>query len=498
MQTLLSKTSRDANRPATTVHIVAEMTKEAEKRGTVRSAGRTVIALAMMGGLLSSVLSSLPVAQAAVDSIPTASGNVATRWVERSFDAVRSGNPSLHTTTPGAARTYAMTTAAMYDAVNGIDVAAGRSTRGRALVASYDGAPAGGSPDAAASAAAHAVLASLFASNAPVKDSLDRAHAAELAALGSDPSVEAGRSWGAAVGSEVLAIRSGDGTQSGSSQPGGNGPGVFPRTFGATQFRNMTPFGVTSIAGYLSSGPPDLTSAEYAEAFNEVKTLGSFTDTDPERAAIARHWLAEGGTVKESGLWFKVALNVIDEQGTAASLPETTRLLALLGMGIADSVTTTWSDKFTFHYWRPGDAIRQASTDGNPATEEDPSWNPRGGICSATSVPFCSVFGGTPEHTSGTSMFAGSASTILANFYCTDRIRFSFMNESGSSVRTYDTFSEAAREAGRSRIYGGIHFQFSNVAGRAAGKEIGRKIVRTRLLDVEPAASSGRCKSTPA
>lgn len=383
-----------------------------------------------------------------------------------------------------------MTTAAMYDAVNGIDVADGLSTRGRALIASYADAPSGGSREAAASAAAHAVLSSLFASRSA---SLDQAHAAELAALGSDPAIEAGRSWGAAVGTEVVSVRSSDGTQTASSQPGGSGPGVFPRTFGATQFRNMTPFGVTSIAPYLSSGPPDLTSPEYAEDFNEVKALGSFTDSDPERAAIARHWLAESGTVKESGLWFKVALNVIADQGTAASLSDTTRLLALLGMGIADSVATTWSDKYSHHFWRPGDAIRQASTDGNPATQEDPSWNPRGGICSATTSPFCPVFSGTPEHISGTSMFAGVSSTILASFYCTDHIGFSFTDESGSSTRAYDAFGAAAREAGRSRIYGGIHFQFSNDAGREAGKEVGREIVRTRLLEAGtgPGSSSG-------
>ena len=60
---------------------------------------------------------------------------------------------------------YAMTTAAMYDAVNGIDVANGLSTRDRALVASYADAPAGGNREAAASAAAHAVLTSLFDSS---------------------------------------------------------------------------------------------------------------------------------------------------------------------------------------------------------------------------------------------------------------------------------------------------------------------------------------------
>lgn len=423
-------------------------------------------------------VSSLAVTAAEPSS--ASSGNVATRWVQRALDAVKSGSPSIHTGTPGAARTYPMTTVAMYDAVNGIDVADGLSTRGRAIVASYENAPPGGSRAAAASAAAHTVLTSLFGSR------FDSAHSEELAALGSGPAVEAGRAWGTAVGDEVVSLRATDATQvnPAPSKPGGTGPGVFPRTFGATQFRNMTPFGVTSLTDYLSSGPPDLTSAEYAEDFNEVKALGSFTDSDPERAAIARHWLAEGGTVRETGLWFKVALNVASDRGTTASLSDTTRLFALLGMGIADSVATSWTDKFNWHYWRPGDAIRQASTDGNPATEEDPNWNPRGGVCSATSVALCPVFGGTPEHTSGTSTFAGAASTILAGFYCTDRIGFSFAGEqSGSPTRSYDSFSEAAREAGRSRIYGGIHFQFSNDAGRAAGKEIAREIVRTRLVE---------------
>jgi len=109
-----------------------------------------------------------------------------------------------------------------------------------------------------------------------------------------------------------------------------------------------------------------------------------------------------------------VALVVVDERGTAVSLSDTVRLLALLGMGTAHAVVTSWSDKFNWHYWRPGDAIRQASTDGNPATEEAPGWNPRSGACAiGANLASCSTFGGTPEHTSGTSTFAGAASTIL-------------------------------------------------------------------------------------
>ena len=49
--------------------------------------------------------------------------------------------------------------------------------------------------------------------------------------------------------------------------------------------------------------------------------------------------------------------------------------------------------------------------------------------------------------------------------------------------RLYDDFYQAADEAGRSRIYGGIHFEFSNRDGQNAGKEIGRDVVKSLLND---------------
>lgn len=124
--------------------------------------------------------------------------------MERALDAVRSGSPAIHTSTPGAARTYALTTVAMYDAVNGIESAARASSRRPAIIGSYAAAPASSDPRAAASAAAHGVLSSLFARNVAVKDVLDPAHEVELADLGPVAGVESGRAWGASVGNQVL------------------------------------------------------------------------------------------------------------------------------------------------------------------------------------------------------------------------------------------------------------------------------------------------------
>jgi hypothetical protein len=43
-------------------------------------------------------------------------------------------------------------------------------------------------------------------------------------------------------------------------------------------------------------------------------------------------------------------------------------------------------------------------------------------------------------------------------------------------TRSYNSFSEAASEAGRSRIYGGIHWECDNEFGWEAGKALGEYV----------------------
>jgi hypothetical protein len=43
-------------------------------------------------------------------------------------------------------------------------------------------------------------------------------------------------------------------------------------------------------------------------------------------------------------------------------------------------------------------------------------------------------------------------------------------------TRSYHSFSEAAAEAGQSRIYGGIHWQFDNTEGLHCGREVGEYV----------------------
>jgi len=45
-------------------------------------------------------------------------------------------------------------------------------------------------------------------------------------------------------------------------------------------------------------------------------------------------------------------------------------------LAAADGFIGCYTDKYYWQFWRPITAIREADTDGNPATEADPNWTP--------------------------------------------------------------------------------------------------------------------------
>ena len=55
---------------------------------------------------------------------------------------------------------------------------------------------------------------------------------------------------------------------------------------------------------------------------------------------------------------------------------ENARLFAMENLATADAYIGCWNDKYVWKFWRPITAIREADTDGNPATEADPTWEP--------------------------------------------------------------------------------------------------------------------------
>ena len=395
-------------------------------------------------------------------------------WNEQALATVRAKNAS----DAQAARLYAMVNVAMYDAVNGIVSRQGnKEDRAHALI-SPAGAP-NGDIYAAAVAAAHAVLSGEYPDRAAIYDAQKQS---DLAALGGKKKISAGEQWGASVGAQVRAVRANDGSTPNETQPAGAGPGIFRAAWSGVQFRNLLPFAIADSSIYIGTGPPALTSLDYAGAFAEVKVIGNAANVDAGKLATFQFWSLGGGTSQPPGAWIQIAIIVTDSHPLA--LEEKTRLFALLSMALADTVAPTVGTKFLYRHWRPTTAIREADTDGNPLTEADPSWTPRaGGI------------GTSPEYWSGHSSFSAAGAAALAGFFCTDNISFTFTSDSapGGQSRTYPSFSAAAEEAGLSRVVGGIHFNFGNSHGLAAGEAIAAEIIANKLLLLHGETHCGKC-----
>ena len=428
-----------------------------------------VMAFVLIGSSL--LLDSFP----SVNAVgPRPSVDVIRSWNNLALDTVRIKRAS----DAQAARLYAMLNVGIYDAVNGILSRHGSNDREHALVLPT-GAPAQGDITAAAAAAAHAVLVGLYPDQ---QARFDAQLASDIAALGNGGRVSAGQAWGDHVGAEVLAARANDGSTPEESQPAGSGPGQFRASWSGTQFRNLEPFAIADSGVYVSPGPPALTSLDYAAAFAEVKLLGNAAIPDVDKLATFQYWSLGAGTNQPPGAWIQIALEVSATR--SLQLQDAARLFALLSMAMCDTVAPTYETKFLFRAWRPATAIREADTDDNPNTNPDPTWSPRaGGI------------GTSPEHWSGHSSFSGAAATVLRGFFCQDNIQFTLTTDSapGGQSRTYSSFSAAEAEAGRSRVVGGIHFEFSNQAGITAGHGVAREVLSRKLLLKRGETHFGEC-----
>jgi len=405
-------------------------------------------------------------ASAGTERIHLPGAQVLRGWNGLALDAVRLSRA----TDADAARLYAMVNVAGYDAVNGI-------TRDRSPALVHGPGPRHADLEAATATAAHAVLTALDPARAT---EYDARLATDLAGLRPGHRRDAGAAWGRQVGERVVAARATDGSRPVQSQPAGSGPGAFRTEWTGTQYRDVTPFAVADPAAFVPGPPPALDSLDYAAAFAEAALLGNAAIPAPDKLATFQFWSLPAGSVQPAGEWLRIALTV---SGTRP-LTEVTRLLALLTMALADATVATVQTKFIYRHWRPTTAIREADTDGNPLTPADPTWAARAGSV-----------GGTPEYVSGHSSYSGAGAAALAGFFCDDRIPFRHATDSapGGVARDYPGFAAAAAEAGRSRIFGGQHFEFSNQSGLAIGRNIATEVLANRLLRRTGPTHHGAC-----
>jgi membrane-associated phospholipid phosphatase len=382
-------------------------------------------------------------------------------WNETLLQAVRVDR----TAPPRAARNMALVHAAVYDAVNAVT-----QTHSVYKVAAV--AAPGTSPEAAAAVAAHRVLTNLY----PAQMALfDAELALSLSAVPDGNAKVDGVALGRTVADGILTLRSNDGAGATVPYTPGTAPGDWRPTLPGflpallPQWPGVTPFALTSGGQFLPPPPPALDSAAYAADFDDVKQLGrrDSVSRTADQTEIALFWADGPGTVTPPGHWNVIAQHEAVRRGL--TLAENARLFALLNLAEADASINSWNAKYVYDLWRPVTAIREAAADGNDLTSPDATWAPL-----LVTPPF-------PTYTSGHSTFSGAASGILTSFFGDDVAFADGSDDLPGVYRSFDSFAAAANEAGRSRIYGGIHYEFDNVAGLAAGRAIAAHVFENYL-----------------
>jgi PAP2 superfamily len=372
---------------------------------------------------------------------------------------------------PVSALSFAMVQGAVYDAVNAID-------RGHEPYLVEPPSHPTDSKEAATATASFRVLVGfpdlpgLFPAQLPT---LQPQYDAYIANLPDNPpgSREAGVTIGETTARTMLEARMNDGRF-------GPPPNLYPPTPGiwrptppnfasdpAPWVGNVLPFLIPSAEMLRTDGPNALTDADYVEDFNEVKELGSLTSITrtPDQTDAAIFWQDHA-----IGLWNRIFRTLAAGQGL--DIVDNARLFAMTNLAAADAQIGCWNDKYYWQFWRPITAIREADTDGNPATEADPTWlplfDPTTPVCNPPLL-FTPPF---PDHPSGHACASSAFVHALKNFFGNDRIAFSALSNKSCTTRSFDRFSRALKEVIDARVWAGIHFRTADVQGAVLGKKV--------------------------
>lgn len=405
----------------------------------------------------------------------------------RTFGAPVQGGPTR------SSRALAIIHIAMYDAANSVD------DYGDPFCGTYSGKDA--SLDAAVATAAYETLIALHPNQADVFDDLYDEYLADIASgAAKNKGIQVGRS----AARSILKQRKNDGSDVAGVYTPTGAPGnhnVDPlnpnQGFLGPSWGKVKPFALNRSFTFSPNPPPALGSEAYAHALNDVKDYGGDGDTTPtlrndEETEIGIYWSYDGtrGLGTPPRLYNQIARVIAIQEGNTEL--ENAQLFAQLNIAMADAGIVCWGMKYTYNAWRPILGIRHADVDGNPDTGADPTWTPLGAPASNQSGnDFTPPF---PAYPSGHATFGAASFRVIARFFETDDIAFTFLSDEldgqttdwlgnirPASPRSFQSLSEAALENARSRIYLGVHWQFDADEGVRCGIDIGDFVADTTI-----------------
>ncbi len=174
--------------------------------------------------------------------------------------------------------------------------------------------------------------------------------------------------------------------------------------------------------------PPEVGSPEFNADIANVRKISDKRSREQWR--ISDFWADGGGTSTPPGHWNRIAEELIIQKKW--SEVRTARAFSLMNRAVMDSGILCWYSKYKYYFPRP--------------SQIDPK------IRVSTGIP------NFPSYTSGHSSFSAAAGTVLGYLFPSER----------------ENLEQQFIEAGDSRVFGGIHYDFDNLEGRKSGVAVGQ------------------------
>ncbi len=216
---------------------------------------------------------------------------------------------------------------------------------------------------------------------------------------------------------------------------------------------------VDGVVPVTLDGPDPITSAAYAQDYEEVRLIGS---VDPSTRTVQQTAIAHFFSANPV-LMYRNALADLLEDEPLGLLP-TTQLFARIDAAVATTQIETWRLKYEVGFWRPLQAIAYGAVDGNPGTNPHPvPWSPL-----VLNPPYSDY---TSGHAGATAPFAEVLRQTLGD-------DTALVFKSGTVQRSYATLSALEHDALNARIWGGLHFRDAMDDGYYLGHTTAQQVMR--------------------
>jgi hypothetical protein len=210
-----------------------------------------------------------------------------------------------------------------------------------------------------------------------------------------------------------------------------------------------------SLDGSTPPAPPTYSTDPSSDYYKMVSEVYDISQTlTPEKTAIALYYRDNPGF--GGGHYLSILKQILEQE--QPQLDFTAVAFSMASIAIVDAGIGVYKIKYQYNQERPIKYIREVL--GHPL------WNP--------------LFGtpNFPDFPSGHGAIAGVFTKILTALFGND---YHFTNHTydylGMAPRSFNSFDELAKEIADSRVFAGIHYNYSCVAGLEQGSKIGQNII---------------------